>query len=335
MCHMNINPEKLLKAFTVVQSDDAESFHAYIAGMEGHHQRKVAKSGKAPFELRHARLCRMEIGLGCYGATVEVEKTRKSSDAYLIQFPLTAPFSVTLNGQTYRVIADQGVIISPAHHVHRTGVPGWILLLKVPCDQIRISMEKRVGQLTSGPIVFEPMIDAFATELLQYGLLVVDAIDRGIAKNGNAVAQVLEAGFIELLLSHQPHNYSHVLHEETSSPRSNRMHMVQQYVESHLAEPLTVEQLARVAGCSVRSLQSSFLDLCKMSPMEFVRMHRLARARQMLESSEPDNTVNTVALRTGHAQLSRFAASYKQRFGESPSETLRRTRKRNNSTTRK
>lgn len=332
---MKINPKKLLQAFTVVQCDDAESFHAHIAGMEGHHQRKITKQGKAHFELRHARLLSMEVGLGCYGTTVEVAKARKSSDAYLIQFPLTAPFRVTLNGQSYRVNPEQGVIISPAQYVHRTGAPGWILLFKVPCELIRTSMEKRVGQLTSGPIVFEPMIDAFATELLQYGVLVVDAIDRGMATNGNAVAQVLEAGFIELLLSHQPHSYSHVLNEETTSPRSNRMHVVQQYVESHLAEPLTVEQLAGVAGCSVRSLQSSFLDLCKMSPMEFVRMHRLARARQMLESSEPDTSVNTTALRTGHAQLSRFAASYKQRFGESPSETLRRTRKRNISTTRK
>jgi AraC-like DNA-binding protein len=60
--------------------------------------------------------------------------------------------------------------------------------------------------------------------------------------------------------------------------------------------------------------------------MEYLRNRRLDRAREELLDAVPVDgvTVTEVAYRWGFRHLSNFAVLYRQRWGESPSETLRR-----------
>ena len=62
--------------------------------------------------------------------------------------------------------------------------------------------------------------------------------------------------------------------------------------------------------------------------MRLLRQARLAQARSALAAPRPETTVTTVALDYGFNHLSRFARQYARHFGESPSETLRRARRR-------
>jgi AraC-like DNA-binding protein len=55
---------------------------------------------------------------------------------------------------------------------------------------------------------------------------------------------------------------------------------------------------------------------------------RLERARERLLSAGPADTVTTIALDCGIAHLGRFPAAYRIAFGELPTETLARTRRR-------
>ena len=54
----------------------------------------------------------------------------------------------------------------------------------------------------------------------------------------------------------------------------------------------------------------------------------MAEARAMLEAARPGATVTRVAHDCGLAHLGRFSQEYARHFGESPSETLRRARRR-------
>jgi AraC-like DNA-binding protein len=56
--------------------------------------------------------------------------------------------------------------------------------------------------------------------------------------------------------------------------------------------------------------------------MQWLRDRRLAAARLRLLQAEPEDTVTTIALRSGFTQLGRFAIAYRKRYGESPRETL-------------
>jgi transcriptional regulator GlxA family with amidase domain len=168
------------------------------------------------------------------------------------------------------------------------------------------------------------LIRSAATELRNYALLVVEAIDCGMATCGSSLAGVLEAGFVDLLLTLQPHTQGEKLVAAEAASRADRIRAVTQYIDDHLDRKLAIEQLADVAGCSVRSLQATFMELCGMTPTEFVRRRRLAVARELLEAPEGDFTVTDVAQRTGFTQLARFSGNYKAVYGEYPSQTLGR-----------
>ncbi len=107
------------------------------------------------------------------------------------------------------------------------------------------------------------------------------------------------------------------------APRTIRAALDIIEAEAHL--PLTVSVLAARTHVSVRSLQQGFRAHLDASPMEYLREVRLRRAHQMLLDSDPSSlTVSSVAYRWGFTNPGRFAATHTQRYGESPSETLRR-----------
>ena len=92
------------------------------------------------------------------------------------------------------------------------------------------------------------------------------------------------------------------------------------------AERITMESLAREVHMSVRSIQQGFRAELGMSPMAFVRERRLERVHEELTDAIPSDgvTVTAVAERWGFHHLGSFAVEYRKRWGEAPSETLRR-----------
>ena len=86
-----------------------------------------------------------------------------------------------------------------------------------------------------------------------------------------------------------------------------------------------IPDLARRVGVSVRSLQIGFRRSTGAGPAAYLLGVRLDRARAMIDSGAAA-TVADAAGGAGFVHLSRFAAGYRHRFGENPSDTLRRTR---------
>jgi AraC-like DNA-binding protein len=89
-------------------------------------------------------------------------------------------------------------------------------------------------------------------------------------------------------------------------------------------ETWSVGSLASAAGLSSRTLSRVVRREFGLSPMALVRQLRFAQARADLAAAHPRATVTTVALDCGFSHLGRFSVEYVRRFGERPSETLRR-----------
>jgi len=125
------------------------------------------------------------------------------------------------------------------------------------------------------------------------------------------------------LLDSQPHQA-----DADAAPRNPRALMprhvrrVQEHLHAHADEPISADQLASLAGVSQRSLYAGFSACLGMGPMHYLRTLRLDRARADLQTGR--GTVASVALHWGFAHLGRFSADYRQRFGEHPSDTLRK-----------
>lgn len=98
------------------------------------------------------------------------------------------------------------------------------------------------------------------------------------------------------------------------------------YVERHAHEPIDVADIATAAGIGSRGLQQSFRKYRDTTPLAHLRAVRLERAHRDLRDGDParGDTVSAVARRWGFTHLGRFTAAYRERFGHTPSDTLRR-----------
>ena len=102
---------------------------------------------------------------------------------------------------------------------------------------------------------------------------------------------------------------------------------VMKWSRAHLDEQVRLDALARFAGVPPRTLETHFMRFVGMTPLRWVRQARLTHTRRALLASDGRITVSELAMSSGFSQLGRFAAQYCSRFGELPSETLRRIRR--------
>jgi transcriptional regulator GlxA family with amidase domain len=106
-----------------------------------------------------------------------------------------------------------------------------------------------------------------------------------------------------------------------------RLNDVEDWIEAHLTQPITLGRLCEVAGVGERALCKVFESRRGMPPMRFVTERRLAAAHARLVTVGEARDVTEVASELGFTHLGRFAIVYREVFGESPSETLRRCRR--------
>lgn len=107
--------------------------------------------------------------------------------------------------------------------------------------------------------------------------------------------------------------------------RKRMVDRAREYALSHLDEPLSILDLCNHIGASRRKLQYCFQETLGINPVAYLRALRLNAVRRELRMSTRLHGVQEVAARWGFWHLSRFSSDYRTLFGESPSQTLRRT----------
>ena len=93
-------------------------------------------------------------------------------------------------------------------------------------------------------------------------------------------------------------------------------------MESHIADPLSLTQLALVAGITARHLNRLFADVLGESAMEYYRSLRLSVGQQMVKDTSMG--IREIAEATGFSNASHFSNAYRDRFHVRP-QTDRRT----------
>ena len=97
-----------------------------------------------------------------------------------------------------------------------------------------------------------------------------------------------------------------------------------EFIHARAAELPTVADVAAAGGVSVRALTRGFEKHLGTSPLQYMLELRLQGVRSDLSTAADGTGVTDLALKWGFAHLGQFAARYRQRFGESPRDTLRR-----------
>jgi len=89
---------------------------------------------------------------------------------------------------------------------------------------------------------------------------------------------------------------------------------------------LPLSELCRHSGLKVRTLETGFQEVTGLTPVAYIRSLRLNAVRRALhDASKPQRSISDIALDNGFWHLSQFATDYRKLFGETPTNTRRRS----------
>ena len=99
-------------------------------------------------------------------------------------------------------------------------------------------------------------------------------------------------------------------------PKTDRIQGSLAYARQNLGKPMSVEDLARVAGLSSRQFSRAFRAETRLSPAKAIESLRLDAARVMIEQSR--HPIEVVARETGFGDQERMRRAFVRVLGHSP-----------------
>ncbi|WP_299212234.1 response regulator transcription factor [uncultured Dokdonia sp.] len=95
-------------------------------------------------------------------------------------------------------------------------------------------------------------------------------------------------------------------------------------IKDQIAIPINVSSLAKKVGVNQNTLQNGFRNLYDVSVNEYIRNHRIDTAKQLL--TDTDLNITEVTYKVGINSRSYFSKLFKNKFGVSPNEYLKKVR---------
>lgn len=333
------DPRHLLDSYPQLRSRSAEEVCEHVGRDLSPHRLDV-QGGKRDFDARHNRVALRDVTLNVlsYGSEVLIDPGERG-DFYLVQLPMRGRARLSCGGQEALIDTDTLAILQP-HMPTRMLWSGdcSMLLLQVP----RAILHERMptGSRDGGAVVAphfpltqsrrKPAIGAW----WQAALDLAHNLDRfgtyWLCKP--AACAAMEDFLLQALATMLESS------DEQTSPAGIRTSSVLpatqarcvrracEYMHGHAYEGICLDDIARAACVSPRTLEVSFRRAHQQTPLAYLRTLRLDRVRQELQAAARQCqpvSVTELALQHGFAHMGRFAAYYKQRFGCAPSATLR------------
>jgi AraC-like DNA-binding protein len=287
--------------------------------------------GSAPLGMNVAglRLGALTAGRLTYGRPVRLRTA--DAENFHVNIPLRGrAASRNGTGEPVTTGPGDGLVFSP-------GAPAEIswsadceqLCLMVPRACLEAELERLLGRSLGGRLAFDFAVDLHNPVGRRWRTvldLLVDELDHPTDVSRNPlVARHVERLVLDGLLLSQPHSHSDATTREGPVELGGAIRHAVELIEERTSEPWTTVRLAAEVHLSVRALQESFRRDLGTPPMTYLRRIRLRRAREALTNADRHaTTVRAVALSLGILHMSRFAAAYREAFGETPSATLNR-----------
>ena len=252
-------------------------------------------------------------------------------DAYHVSMPTTGRLHARHAGHEVVATPSVAAVFGPGSPVYTSrDANSAELAVKIERKALEEELAGMLGHPVEGPIGLPPAMDVSVGPGHSWSRLVRVVRDELRYEESlfyqPLIAEQLRSTVLGGLLLSVPHRY----HEELTGPATagppRAIRRVVDAVHDQPERAFTVTDLARLAGMSVRSLQEGFRRHVGTAPMAYLQQVRLGRAHEALRRADPTRvTVAAIAHRWGFAHLGRFASAYRNRYGESPSETLRST----------
>jgi transcriptional regulator GlxA family with amidase domain len=93
---------------------------------------------------------------------------------------------------------------------------------------------------------------------------------------------------------------------------------ISDYVKAHIADPLTLSELAKACSMSEATLKTLCREFCGCGPIEYLISVRIAAAKRLIRQS--GMTFTEIAAATGFGTLHYFSRVFRARTGMTPTE---------------
>ncbi|MET4100257.1 AraC-like DNA-binding protein [Agrococcus sp. UYP10] len=233
-------------------------------------------------------------------------------------------------GEPVTTVAGEGLVYSPGAPAEMEwSADAEHLCLMIPRARLESGLEALLGRSLRGRLAFDfraDLLSPFGRRWRTVLDLLDDELEHPTAATRDArMDRHIEGLVLDGLLLGQRHNHSDALARDRPVRLGSAIKRAVELIEERPSEPWTTVRLATEVHLSVRALQEGFRRDLATPPMTYLRQTRLRLAREALRAAERDaTTVGAVALGLGILHTGRFAAAYRDAFGEAPSDTLNR-----------
>lgn len=331
-----ITPVLPLQRYRLFESHDMDEARESVARVFCPHGLTMLRPRVELDACHHSARLHRDVSLNYvqYGPGVQIDPGYLQ-DFFLLQIPLRGGADIRCGSQQVDATPRMASLPSPTEPLSmRWADDSPHLIVRLA----RAALLSRLESLLQAPLkqalVFElgvPLDNPALAPLVHFIDYLRLTLDAGNAlQTGGRLGEHAEEYLMSSLLMSAGHNHSRALAGDTQRQLLPRVvRRAQEYMAAHAAQPLSLADVCGEVGCSARALQQAFRQHVGQGPMEFLRELRLDRVREELKATArgADAGVREVAQKYGFLHLGHFAAQYRARFGERPSET-RETRDR-------
>jgi AraC-like DNA-binding protein len=277
---------------------------------------------------RSARQRGYSLNFVSYGSEVEIDPGELSS-FFLLQIPLAGSASVRCGTET--ALTSPGRLASllsptlPTRMRWSDGCDKLIVLIE------REAMQRQCEQLAGrgvGKVEFATAVDTTSPAgrlLMGHVRLMLEAVEADHGVLGDYLARLGES-LASLLLTSLSHSQRAALDTPALPAGSTVVARAEDWIRANIDRSFAVADIAAAAGTSLRSLQEGVRRERRTTLTGMIETIRLERFRAALTDPANRASVTEIAGLAGLGHIGRAAAAYRRRYGETPSETLRRKR---------
>jgi AraC-like DNA-binding protein len=312
---------------------DAQSLDEALSILQRYYPQKyevLDRTQPSRVLLQNVKLSSLTVGYAKFSAAMEI-RSELDTPFYALYFRRFGSAEYTVGRSSFITSPLRGPFLPGLQPVRvRTGSNWHTFATKFSPEALRGELSRLLDREIIRPIEFNPSVNYdqgagwHVRRLL--GQLFEESRNYAAGLTTlNLGLRQMEDSLISLILEGLDHNYAKFVNGPNRDIAPWQLRTVEEFIRQSADQAHTLGELAAVGGVSARSLQSMFQKRRGYSPMEFLRRVRFERVHEELSHPNHNTTVTSAALQWGFLHLSRFAAAYQARFGEKPSETLRRS----------
>ncbi len=321
----------LLENQRIFRSCDLGETRAFLRTKEFRFETAARREEPLDVQINGVYLPGIYVGYIQYGAEVTVRTNPQRPD-FWVQIPIRGRIETTVGRDSFACDNRHAAISLPTRGiVMRSEAGSTRLNLSLTRDSLTRQLAALLGRPPEAPLEFAPTLSLTEgygrtlTQCLHWAIAEFER-DRSILHHPAMMSLYEQFIMLGLLLS-QPHNYVERLERPAGRPAPRDLRRAIEYIHQNLASPVTLADIVEASRVSGRSLLQHFLDTEGVSPMRFVRNARLDQARSALQRADSEESVTQIAADWGFSHMGRFSSQYRERFGETPSETLGKRRR--------